>query len=103
MKKIHNKLFHHKKSTNLDPYTLGYNYQHGIGVEKDESKAFIYYQKSSEMGDASGTNSVGYCYDNGIGLEKDKRMAFIYYQRSAEMGNATAANNVGDCYYDGIG
>ncbi|RIB12786.1 hypothetical protein C2G38_2199725 [Gigaspora rosea] len=28
-----------KESTSLDLYNLGYNYQHGIGVEKDEHKA----------------------------------------------------------------
>ena len=28
-------------------------YHNGIGVEKDERKAFIYYQKSAEMSDVS--------------------------------------------------
>ncbi|KAF0539809.1 AIP3-domain-containing protein [Gigaspora margarita] len=46
---------------------------HGIEVEKDEHKAFIYYQQSAEMGHAEGTLQVGYCYDEGIGVEKDER------------------------------
>ncbi|RIB08111.1 hypothetical protein C2G38_2147234 [Gigaspora rosea] len=37
-------------------------YRLGKWIEKDENKAFIYYQKSAEMGDASGTCGVGYCY-----------------------------------------
>ena len=47
-------------------YMVGYCYQNGIGVEKDEHKAFIYYQKSAEMGNADGAFNVGYCYDKGI-------------------------------------
>ena len=29
---------------------VGYCYEKGIGVEKDENKSFAYYQKSAEMG-----------------------------------------------------
>ncbi|RIB04046.1 hypothetical protein C2G38_2048766 [Gigaspora rosea] len=47
-------------------------YLYGKWVQKDEHKAFIYYQKSAEMGNARGTFNVGYCYRNGIGVEKDE-------------------------------
>ncbi|RIB16217.1 hypothetical protein C2G38_2247156 [Gigaspora rosea] len=33
-----------------------------IRVEKDEHKAFIYYQRSAEMGLVEGTFNVGNCY-----------------------------------------
>ncbi|RIB02875.1 hypothetical protein C2G38_2226618 [Gigaspora rosea] len=82
---------------------IGYNYLLGNGVEKDEHKAFIYYQKSAEMGNADGANNVGYCYDEGIGIEKDEHKAFIYYQKSAEMSNVSGIFNVGCCYEKGIG
>ncbi|RIB22251.1 hypothetical protein C2G38_2296336 [Gigaspora rosea] len=61
-------------------------YYYGKWVEEVEHKAFIYYQKSAEMGNIKGINNVGYCYQNGIGVEKDEHKAFIYYQKSAEMG-----------------
>src|SRR5436190_1774111 len=80
---------------------LGYNYQHG--VEKDEHKAFIYYQKSADMGHADGTYKVSYCYEDGIGVEKDEHKAFIYYQKSADMGYADGTYMVGYCYEYGIG
>ena len=57
---------------------------YGVGVEKDKHKAFICYQKFSEIRNASGINSVGYCYCHGIGIEKDEHKAFIYYQKPAE-------------------
>ena len=34
-------------------YNAGYCCNKGIGVEKDEHKVFVYYQKSTVMGDAS--------------------------------------------------
>ncbi|RIB16219.1 hypothetical protein C2G38_2247160 [Gigaspora rosea] len=78
-------------------------YSHGKWVEKNERKAFVYYQKSAEMDNASGICGVGYCYDKGIGIEKDENKAFIYYQKSAEMGLAIGTYNVGCCYQNGIG
>ncbi|KAF0384483.1 HCP-like protein [Gigaspora margarita] len=53
-------------------FNVGYSYAKGIGVEKDEHKAFIYYQKSAEMGHANGTYHVGCFYNDGIGVEKDE-------------------------------
>ncbi|RIB04931.1 hypothetical protein C2G38_2119576, partial [Gigaspora rosea] len=59
-------------------------YRHGKWVEKDEHKAFIYCQKSAEIGDVFGTYSLGICYL--LRNEKDEHKAFIYFQKSAEMG-----------------
>ncbi|RIB23823.1 kinase-like domain-containing protein [Gigaspora rosea] len=78
-------------------------YYYGKWVEKDEHKAFIYYQKSAEMGNANATFKVGNCYSHGIGVEKDEHKAFIYYQKSAEMGDADGTFKVGYCYDYGIG
>ncbi|RIB05371.1 hypothetical protein C2G38_600161 [Gigaspora rosea] len=72
-------------------------------VVKDGYKAFIYYQKSAEMGSANGAFNVGYCYQNGIGVEKDEHKAFEYYQKSSEMGYSVGINGVGRCYENGIG
>ncbi|RIB29570.1 hypothetical protein C2G38_2155061 [Gigaspora rosea] len=70
-------------------------------VEKDEYKAFNYYQKLAEMDDSYGMYFVDVCHDNGIGVEKDEHKAFIYYQKSAEMGNISGTNTVGYCYRNG--
>ncbi|RIB01896.1 hypothetical protein C2G38_2229356 [Gigaspora rosea] len=99
----YNNSIYHENSANLDSYDLGYNYQRDIGVEKDERKAFIYYQKSAEIGDVNGIFQVGYCYRNGTGIEKDEHKAFIYYQKCSEMGDALGMRNVGYCYQHGIG
>src|SRR5690348_336148 len=51
-------------------YNVGYCYEKGIGVEKDECKAFIYYQKSAEMGNFHRISKVAKCYRNRIGTTR---------------------------------
>ncbi|RIB14188.1 hypothetical protein C2G38_2195854 [Gigaspora rosea] len=99
-----------------------YCYLEGIGIKKDEKKAFEMERRNSniikyaEMGLAEGINNVGKClegigvenyrkeaFEKGIGVEKDGKKAFEYYKKSAEMGNTERINKVGYCYLKGIG
>ncbi|RIB10228.1 hypothetical protein C2G38_2043659 [Gigaspora rosea] len=60
---------------------LGNCYREGIGVDKDERKAFELYQKSAEMGNHLGIHNLGLCYGEGVGVEKDECKAFkLWYQ-----------------------
>ncbi|RIB18863.1 hypothetical protein C2G38_2084617, partial [Gigaspora rosea] len=47
-------------------------YRFGKWVEKDEHKAFNYYQKLAEMNNSHGILFLGVCYTNGIRVEKNK-------------------------------
>ncbi|CFW93320.1 putative Non-specific protein-tyrosine kinase [endosymbiont DhMRE of Dentiscutata heterogama] len=87
----------------LAQYKLGDCYLDGIGVEKDEYRAFVYYMKSADMGNSNGMLKVGDCYQYGAGVEKDKKKAFDYYLKAAGLGNQKAMNDVGNCYQHGIG
>ncbi|RIA90344.1 hypothetical protein C1645_876138, partial [Glomus cerebriforme] len=82
---------------------LGYSYQYGLGKEKDENKAFEFYLKSSEGGNASAQNNLGNCYQNGIGTKKDEKKAFECYLKAANEGDLYAQYNLGMCYQNGIG
>ncbi|KAF0541894.1 HCP-like protein [Gigaspora margarita] len=64
---------------------VGYCYHNGYGVEKDEHKAFLYYQMSAEMGNALAFNDLGFCYANGVGVERDEQTSLIYYQKAVKM------------------
>ncbi|RIB26023.1 hypothetical protein C2G38_2164500 [Gigaspora rosea] len=57
-------------------------------IEKDEKKAFTYYQKLADMNNSNGMYQVAYCYYLGIGIEIDKQKAFSYYLKSADAGNS---------------
>ncbi|RIB16825.1 kinase-like domain-containing protein [Gigaspora rosea] len=83
--------------------TLGYNYQLGFGVEKDEKKAFEYYIKAAELGNSDAMQNVGICYYYGIGVEINYQKSFEYCKRSADLGNASGMNNVGRHYKYGNG
>ena len=45
----------------LSMFTLGKCYYHGQGVPQDKTKAFEWYLKSAENGNAEGMNKVGVC------------------------------------------
>lgn len=83
--------------------TLGWRYEYGIDMEKDEYKAFECYQKSAKIGNPEGMYQVGYCYYLGIGVEVDKCKAFKHYLKSAEAGYSMGIWKTAFCYYYGIG
>src|SRR5260221_133949 len=44
---------------------LGYAYEYGKGVPKDETEAVRWYQKAADQGYAKAQLNLGVCYDNG--------------------------------------
>ncbi len=60
------------------------HYQYGIGVEKDEVKAFDYYKRSAEKEYIEAQFHLSHCYFNGIGTDVDKSIAFKLYKIVAE-------------------
>ncbi|MEP5700149.1 MAG: tetratricopeptide repeat protein, partial [Sneathiella sp.] len=82
---------------------LGFNYEHGIGVENDPEQAVSWYRKAVEAGDTTAMCNLGVCYQQGIGVEKDPEQAVSWYQKAVEAGDKTAMCNLGVCYQQGIG
>ena len=73
---------------------LGYYYQHGIGTEKNEIKAFTLYKKAAEEGYIESICNLRYCYQYGIGVDKNDDDVFKWYLKSAEGGNHDAMKNL---------
>jgi len=67
----------------------------GIGVEKDETKAFEYCKNSAEKKCVDAQFQLSECYRLGIGIEKDKSKAFEYCKESAKKGHHMAQYNLG--------
>ena len=63
-------------------YQLGRCYKDGIGIEKDEAKAFEWYKKSAEEENNYRSKNkiaqynLGGSYERGDGVEKDEVKAF---------------------------
>ena len=81
---------------------LGVWYMHGQkGLAKDAAKAFEWFKKSHEAGNASGTSCLGECYLHGIGVPKCFARANTLLSQAAERGSKAACNNLGCAYAEG--
>ncbi|RIA91681.1 kinase-like domain-containing protein [Glomus cerebriforme] len=81
---------------------LGYLYEQGIGTPKNKIKAFEWYMKSAEGGNACGQCNIGLCYDKGSsGITQNKYEAFNWYLKAANGGDSTGQYNLGLCYEEG--
>lgn len=58
-------------------FQLGTCYYKGEGVEQDNAKAFEWYGKAAEQGDARAQHDLGVCYYYGEGVEQDIAKAVI--------------------------
>ena len=54
---------------------IGACFEFGFGVVKDKTKAFEWYMRAAEMGQAGAMNDLGVFFGNGVGVEKDETKA----------------------------
>ncbi|RHZ87379.1 hypothetical protein Glove_37g108 [Diversispora epigaea] len=97
---------------------VGYYYEVGFGIKKNEKNAFELYLKSADV--AKGFQlcnrrknfamcNTGHCYDCGIGASKDLKEAFKWYLKVAEKVyslaqynlRSSAANELVNAQYEG--
>ncbi len=81
-------------------------YQKGLGVEKDESKAFEMYQEAYERSYGTDLHAVyrlGCCYRDGKGIAKDAKKAYQFFEDAADRGHSESAWELVACYYHGFG
>jgi TPR repeat protein len=84
-------------------WKLGFKYEVGLNVEQSYVKAFEWYEKSAERGDATGQWRLGSMYDSGNGVEQNDRKAFEWHKKSAKQGDATGQWRLGATYDFGKG
>ena len=82
---------------------LGWMYDYGKGVAKDEKQAFAWYQKAADQGYAPAQFNLGVEYENGIAVPKDFAQALAWYQKAADQGHANAQYSVGYMHATGEG
>lgn len=59
-------------------YNIGRLHERGLGVEKDDKKAFEYFKQAADQGHKEAKEKVIYSLKNGIGVEKDLAEAERY-------------------------
>ncbi len=71
---------------------IGVMYALGLGVERDETRAFEWYLRSAMKGHAGAQSGVGWYYEVGLGMPApDLVRAYMWYVLSAIGGDPDAA------------
>lgn len=82
---------------------IGYQYEHGEGVPKNDAEAVKWYHKAAEQGDATAQSNLGSMYEEGTGTPENWAEAVKWYQRSAQQGHASGQFRLGRMYQFGTG
>lgn len=82
---------------------LGYMYQQGQGVPKDETEAVRWYRQAANQGYATAQTNLGWMYQYGQGISKDEAEAARWYRLAADQGYSNAQNNLGLMHQYGQG
>lgn len=70
---------------------IGIMYAMGLGVPKDDERAFEWYLRSAMKGHAGAQSGVGWYYEIGRGVGLDLTRAYMWYTLSAIGGDPDAA------------
>ena len=84
-------------------YYLGFMYENGTGVIKDQYVAAKWYHKAAEQGHADAQFCLGGCYYNGEGVVQDIAESVKWFRKAAEQELANAQCFLGFCYHHGEG
>ena len=79
-------------------YYLGWMYDHGKGVSKDDEKAVYWFEKSAKQGDAEAQYYLGYMYRYGVSRDYEK--AAYWFEKSAENGYSKAKSKLVKTQYE---
>jgi TPR repeat protein len=85
-------------------FALGYMYQLGKGVVKNNKEAFQWYEKAAVQGYLPAQGVLGDIYYLGLlGFPQDNDKAFVWYKKAREQGDLAAQWNLSKMYSDGLG
>jgi TPR repeat protein len=82
---------------------LGALYVGGLGVPRDDAKAFEWFKKAAEQGYPNAQYSVGYMYLEGRGVPRDYGKALEWLQKAARQGQGDAQSRLALMYERGTG
>jgi uncharacterized protein len=84
-------------------FTLGWMYDEGLRVPKDDAQAVAWYRKAAEQGDEYAQYNLGSKYFKGAGVPQDPAQAVEWWRKAAEQGNVRAQYALGLMYINGRG
>ena len=85
-------------------FNAGYFYESGRGLaQPDAAKAFEYYRRAADDGNAAAGNAIGDLFRTGRGVPQDPDRAVQWYRWAADRGSAAANLSLGYLYANGQG
>ena len=75
----------------------------GIGVEKNDEKAFNWWTKSAKKGVGQASYMLGVMYDNSWGVPRNDIEAVKWYAKAAVQGHPLAQHDLALMYASGAG
>ncbi|MDU0355021.1 tetratricopeptide repeat protein [Paraglaciecola aquimarina] len=84
-------------------FNLGLMHEQGLGTQKNDEKALVWYKKSATLGNMFAQYNVGVFYENGKGTEVDFAQANAWYRKAVLQGDGLATGNLGMLYLRGDG
>jgi eukaryotic-like serine/threonine-protein kinase len=84
-------------------FAIGWFYDRGFGVERDEEKAASWYRKAAEQGHRSAQLNLATMYEYGSGVAQSDEEAFSWYRKAGDQDDAEAQNRIGVYYAQGQG
>jgi uncharacterized protein len=82
-------------------HELGYMYDNGYGVPKDDKQAVKWYRLAAEQGYAIAQYNLGNAYRTGTGVPQNAKKAMKWYLLAAEQVDTSAQYNLGLMYANG--
>ena len=80
---------------------LGWAYECGCGVPKDDSQAALWYRKGADQGDANLQLALAMMYLEGKGVPHDSEQAVFWLRKSADQGELGAQSKLARIYEAG--
>ncbi len=74
--------------------SVGALYDHGLGVDEDDSEAARWYQRAADQGLPLAMRNLASMYAGGHGLPYDKDQAEYWYEKAAQAGDEKAAQRL---------
>lgn len=84
-------------------YKLALQYKDGNGVIMDYTKAYNYFTKAADLGDAQSIYAMGYMQYKGLGCTQDYIKAASLFAQGAKLGKDNSMYFYGLCWRNGYG
>lgn len=90
-----------EKDNDKAQYNIGILYNQGLGVEKNEKTAFIWFKRAASNGNTDAMYNLALMYNQGRVVYRSPKDAFKWWKKAAELGNDAAQFNLGVMYVYG--